>query len=75
MSDAGTNFIPYRLRKFCSSLNIKQAVSSAYNHQSNGQVKACIKFLKHTLKTVQILMGISTWLYYKYVIPHWAQAY
>ena len=27
MSDAGTNFISDRFRKFCSSLNIKQAVS------------------------------------------------
>ena len=42
MSDAGTNFISDRFRKFCSSLNIKQAVLSAYHHQSNGQVKACI---------------------------------
>ena len=28
MSDAGTNFISDRFRKLCSSLNIKQAVSS-----------------------------------------------
>ena len=28
MSDAGTNFISDRFRKFCSSLNIKEAVSS-----------------------------------------------
>ena len=46
MSDASTNFISDRLRKFCSSLNIKQAVSSVYHHQSNGQVKASIKFTK-----------------------------
>ena len=46
MSHAGTNFISDRFRKFCSSLNIKQAVSSAYHHQSNGQVKACIKFIE-----------------------------
>ena len=28
----------------------KQAVSSVYHHQSNGQVKACIKFIKCILK-------------------------
>ena len=31
-------------------LNVKQAVSSAYHHQSNRQVKGCIKFIKHILK-------------------------
>ena len=50
MSYTGTNFISDRLRKFCSSLNIKQAVSSGYHHQSNGQVEACIKFIKCTFK-------------------------
>ena len=50
MSDAGTNFISDRFRKFCSSLNIQQAVSSAYHHQRNGQVEACIKFIKCTFK-------------------------
>ena len=50
MSDAGTNFISDKFRKFCSRLNIEQAVSSAYHHQSNRQVKACIKFINHTLK-------------------------
>ena len=50
MSDAGTNFVLDRFRKFCSSLNIKQAVLSAYHHQSNGQVETCIKFIKHTFR-------------------------
>ena len=39
MSDAGTNFVSEKFRSFCSSLNIEQAVSSAYHHQSNGQSK------------------------------------
>ena len=50
ISDTGTNFVSDRFRKFCSSLNIKQAVSSVYHHQSNGQVEACIKFIKCTFK-------------------------
>ena len=45
MSDAGTNFFSEKFRRFCSRLNIEQAVSSVYHHQSNGQVKACIKFI------------------------------
>ena len=49
MLDAGTNFVSDKFRKFCSRLNIEQAVSSAYHQQSNGQVEACIKFIKCTL--------------------------
>ena len=50
MSDVGTNFISDRFRQFCKTINVEQAVSSAYHHQSNGQVKAYIKFIKHTFK-------------------------
>ena len=50
MSDTCTNFVSDKFKKFCSRLNIKQAVSSVYHHQSNRQVKACIKFIKYTLK-------------------------
>ena len=50
MSDAGSNFISEKIRNFCNSLNIKQAVSLSYHHQSIGQVEAYIKFIKHTMK-------------------------
>ena len=46
MSDAGTNFISDSFQKFCRAINIELATSSAYHHQSNEQVKACIKFIK-----------------------------
>ena len=46
MSDAGTNFVSH----FCKSINVEQAVSLAYHHQSNGQVEACIKFIKQIFK-------------------------
>ena len=39
MSDAGTNFVSEKFRHSCRSINVEQAVSSAYHHQSNGQVK------------------------------------
>ena len=42
MSDAGTNFVSDKFWKFCNSINVEQAVSLVYLHQSNGQVKACI---------------------------------
>ena len=59
MSDANTNFISDKFRKLCSRLSIEQAVSSAYHHQSNGQVEACIKFVKCTLKMCQLQWGHS----------------
>ena len=46
MLNAGTNFVSDKFWKFCNSIHIKQVVSSGYHHQSNGQVKACIKFIK-----------------------------
>ena len=50
MFDADTNFVSERFRWFCKSINVEQAVSSAYHHQSKRQFEACIKFIKHTFK-------------------------
>ena len=50
MFDTSMNFVSERFRQFCKSINVEQAVSSAYHHQSNGQVKVCIKFIKCTFK-------------------------
>ena len=50
MSDAGTNFVSEKFWQFCKTINVEQAVSLAYHHQSNGQVEACIKFIKCTFK-------------------------
>ena len=50
MSDSGGNFISDKFKTFCKNLNIEQAFLSLYHHLSNGQVEACIKFVKHTLK-------------------------
>ena len=50
MSDAATNFISDRFWKFCRAINVELATSSVNHHQSNGQVEACIKFIKQTFK-------------------------
>ena len=50
MLDSGGNFISDKFKTFCKSLNIEQAFLSSYHHQSNGQIEACIKFVKCTLK-------------------------
>ena len=54
MSDAGSNFVSGKLRSFYSSLNIEQAVTSSCHHQSNGQVEACIKVIKCTIKMLRL---------------------
>ena len=50
MSHMGTNFISNKFCQFCKLVNIEQATSSAYHHQSNGQVEASIKFVKCMFK-------------------------
>ena len=50
MSDSGGNFVSDKFRTFCKSLNIEQAFSSSYHHQSNGQVEACVICVKYILK-------------------------
>ena len=70
MSDAGTNFVSEEFQRFCNSINVEQAVSLAYHHQSNRQIEVCIKFVKHTLKNVPNLVGTSTWPYCKFVPLH-----
>ena len=74
MSDAGTKFVSDKFWKFCNSISVKQVVLSVYHHQSNGQVKACIKFIKQMFKNALTLVGTLTWPYYKFVQLHWAKA-
>ena len=50
VSDTGTNFISEKFRQFCRQLNIKQTITSSCHHQCNGQVEACIKLVKHTIR-------------------------
>ena len=54
MSDAGSIFISGTFKTFCNRLNMEQAFSLSYHHQSNGQAEACIKFVKCTLKKCPI---------------------
>ena len=56
VSDVATNSISDKFRKFCRQLNTEQAITSAYHHQSSGQVEACIKFMKCTTKSALIIM-------------------
>ena len=41
-------------------MNIEQIIPSSYHHQSNGQVEASVKFIKHTMKKSLKLMMIYT---------------
>ena len=51
--DAGGNPISEKFEEFCRELNKECAVSPSYYHQSNGQVEACIKLVKHTIRKCQ----------------------
>ena len=77
MSDAGTNFISDKFRKFCSRLNIKQAVSSAVSPpEYMGRSKPALNSLyMHAYKYAPTPVGTFTWWhYYKSVLPHWGKA-
>ena len=50
MSDMGTNFVADKFQQFCKLVNIEQAMSTVYHHQSNRQIEACIKFIKCMFK-------------------------
>ena len=50
VSDAGTNFVSEWFKEVFMCQNIDQVVTSLYHHHSNGEVVACIKFVKCTIK-------------------------
>ena len=50
ISEAGMNFTSDIFRQLCIQMNIEQTTKLSYHHQSNGQVEACIQFIKHTVK-------------------------
>ena len=50
MSDSGGNLFQLLSRHICRGLNIEQALSSPYHHQSGRQVEACIKHKKPILR-------------------------
>ena len=39
MSDAGTDLVSEKFQEFCRYQTMHQAISSSYNHQSNGKQK------------------------------------
>ena len=50
MTDTGGSFISDKFKKLYKNMNIEQATSSSYHHQSNGQIEGCIKVIKFTMK-------------------------
>ena len=50
VSDVGMNFVSDKFKQFCRQLNIEQVINLSYHHQSNGQVEACVKFVKCAIK-------------------------
>ena len=58
MCDAAGNFISDKFRQFCKCMSIEQVTSLSYHPYNNGQVEACIKFVKFTMKNASTLMII-----------------
>ena len=50
------NFTSDTFRQFCREMNIEQAITLAYHHQSNSQVEECMRFVKYTIKNALILI-------------------
>ncbi|XP_074326789.1 uncharacterized protein LOC141664735 [Apium graveolens] len=50
ISDNGKQFDSKELRKLCEDLKIKKDFAAVYHPQSNGQMEAINKIIKHTLK-------------------------
>ena len=56
ISDAGTSFTSDTFKQFCKKMNIQQAITLSYHHQSNGQVEAFIEFVKIIVKNALIII-------------------
>ena len=51
VSDSGMSFISGQLKQFLQVAELRLGdITSSYNHQSNGQVEACINFVKYNVK-------------------------
>ena len=60
MSDIGTNFVSENSDTSSNQFNVEHVVSSAYHHQSNGQVEACINFVSKHSKSALSQAGTKT---------------
>ena len=70
MSNADDNFSSNKFKTFCKKLNIEQAVLSSYHDHSNGQVEACIIFIKQTFKNALTLELTDIQLRHRSDQPH-----
>ena len=50
ISVVGMDFTSETFKEISRKVNIEQSLMSSYHHKSNGQVQACIKFVKCTIK-------------------------
>ena len=52
VSDVVINFMVETFKTFYRKKNIQQTTTLSYHHQNDGQVEACIKFVKCTIKVL-----------------------
>ena len=69
-SDVGSSFVSEKFQDSCRCVSIHHAVWSSYNHQGNGQVDQCIKYVKRTReKCFETKADISMALIWIKLIP------
>ena len=59
ISDTDMNFTSKTFRQFCKLINLEQTITSSHHHWRNGQVEACIKVVKYTIKNALIVIMMS----------------
>ena len=74
VSDVNTNFTAETFKDFCRKMNIQQTITSSYHHHSNGQVDACIKFVKCTITKCLDTNRNIIYLHCRYTQHHMEQA-
>ena len=73
MSDAGTNFVSDKFKSSAAGSTWTKAVTSTYHHQSNRQVEACIKFIKHNTKKCMDSIGDIQMALSQSILLHWGK--
>ena len=70
MSDAGTNFVSDKFRKFCRSSTLSRQCCQHITIKVMGRLKPALNSLNIHLKHTLIPVGTSPWCYYKSILPH-----
>ena len=63
VSSTGMNFLSDKFKLFSRYVNNEQAITLLCHHQSNRQVESYIKFVKHIIRNILIIVMMLNELY------------